>query len=215
MDLPAARPALVWYPYNAAGTAFPIFGSGSANTSMLGPVYNFNAAVASPNKIPKYYDGHLFIFDFSRSLIHAVELNAEGAVVAVKRFWDQTTSNPINNPIDLKIGPDGALYFLDWGDGGYPANSGHGNLVRLDYTGTPDALAPGPARQSLQKPMETWLTVAMSSKVKLPDGATQADFYDLRGAQVWSWKNHEGVHSKILDLPPHLTGLLRMRVFQP
>ncbi len=213
VDLPAARPALVWYPYNATGTAFPIFGSGSANTSMLGPVYNFNGTIASPNKIPKYYDGHLFIFDFSRSLIHAVELNTEGAVVAVKRFWDQTSSNPINNPIDMKIGPDGAFYFLNWGDGGYPANSGHGNLVRLDYIGTPDALTPTPQR--LRKPTEAWHTLAMARNVALPAGTAQADFYDLHGARVWTWRNSAEMEAKTLELPARLTGVLRMKVSQP
>lgn len=216
-DLPPARPALVWYPYNATGTAFPVFGNGSANTSMLGPVYNFDPTIASPNKIPAYYDKHLFIFDFSRSLIHAVELDAAGGVIAVKRFWDQSTANPLTNPIDLKVGPDGAFYFLDWGDNGaYPANSGHGNLVRLDYTGPADALVP--ARHTAtgeHKPDATWSIIALPGTARtigIPAHAASAEFFDLHGVRVWSWNRPNGSQTATLDLPVQVTGVLRMLI---
>ncbi len=216
-DLPAARPALVWYPYNATGTAFPVFGNGSANTSMLGPVYNFDPSIASPNKIPAYYDKHLFIFDFSRSLIHAVELDAAGGVVAVKRFWDQSAANPLTNPIDLKVGPDGAFYFLDWGDNGaYPANAGHGNLVRLDYTGPVDALAPaGSTAPGTAKLKESWRILAISGaarEIGIPVRAAAVDLFDLRGARVWSWKRAGSAAASGLELPAGVTGVLRMRI---
>ena len=103
---------------------------------MLGPVYRFDAANPSAAKLPSYFDGRLFHFDFSRSLVHTVEVDQDGKLVKVERFWDQTTANPIQNPIDCKVGPDGALYFLGWGNNGsYPHNAGTGNLVRLEYTG--------------------------------------------------------------------------------
>ena len=63
--------------------------------------------------------------------------------MSVERFWDQTTANPIQNPIDCKVGPDGALYFLNWADGGsYPHNAGHGTLVKLEYTGPAEPVDP-------------------------------------------------------------------------
>lgn len=201
-ELPPARPALVWYPYNSTGTAFPTFESGSANTSMLGPVYYSDPAITSPNRIPKYFDQHLFIFDFSRSLIHAVQLDNQGAVVAVKRFWDQTPANPIKNPIDLKVGPDGAFYFLGWGDNGsYPENSGHGNLVRLDYTGTPDAIekvsrAEAPVAYSAW----TWGNLGLARRIEIPERAIRAEAFDLRGTRVWTWRRPAGSSSRFLDL---------------
>lgn len=185
---------------------------------MLGPVYNFNPSLNSPNKIPKYYDQHLFIFDFSRSLIHAVQFDANGAVVAVKRFWDQTSSNPIANPIDLKIGPDGAFYFLGWGDNGaYHDNGGLGNLVRLDYIGPADPLVPS---RPVSKPMasemgnvkETWRMIGFNSEVELPVGAKTADFFDLRGARVWTWKQSGAIDGHFVELPHQHSGLLRMKI---
>ena len=200
--LPAARPALIWYPYNSTGSAFPIFGSGSTNTSMLGPVYRFDATLASPNKLPRYFDGHLFIFDFSRSLIHAVQVDDAGKLVEVKRFWDQTTTNPIANPIDAKIGPDGALYFLGWGDNGaYPHNAGHGNLVKLDYTGPADpvGVAVGPrahrADWSMLAPRSTWKPAA---------ACRSAEAFDPQGRKIWSWV-------KAGRLPQGHPGVLRVR----
>ncbi|MEO6098531.1 MAG: PQQ-dependent sugar dehydrogenase, partial [Fibrobacteria bacterium] len=201
-DLPPARPALIWYPYNSAGTAFPAFESGSTNTSMLGPVYYSDPAIASRNRIPRYFDQHLFIFDFSRSLIHAVQLDNDGAVVAVKRFWDQTTANPIKNPIDLKVGPDGAFYFLGWGDNGsYPKNAGHGNLVRLDYIGTPDAIPQG-SRMEGQVAYSAWAwgNLGLARRIGIPDRAIRAEAFDLRGRCVWTWRRPMGPHPRFLDL---------------
>jgi cytochrome c len=211
VDLPEAKPALIWYPYNATGTAFPIFGTGSANTSMLGPVYNFDSNVSSANKIPKYFDQHLFIFDFSRSLIHAVQMDAAGTVIAVKRFWDQSTVNPINNPIDLKVSPDGAFYFLNWGDNGsYPANAGHGNLVRLDYTGAPDPISPSIRFKMRQN--SSLSNMGLGRKIKISASAIQARFFDIKGKQIWSWKRSTESGEISLTIPYFNLGILRMQI---
>ena len=111
-ELPAARPALVWYPYDASKSDFTTFEKIGSMASMLGPVYRFDAANLSAAKLPSYFDGKLFIFDFQRSLIHTVQVDNAGKLGKVERFWDQTTANAILNPIDCKVGPDGALYFL-------------------------------------------------------------------------------------------------------
>ena len=206
--LPAARPALVWYPYNASGTAFPVFGGGSANTSMLGPVYRFDASIASPNKIPRYFDGHLFIFDFSRSLIHAVQVDDAGKLVEVKRFWDQTTSNPIANPIDAKVGPDGALYFLGWADNGaYPHNAGHGNLVRLDYTGPTDGTLAAVRPISAGR---AWTMLAPGAPWAPASGTYRAEAFALDGRRVWAWSRNSGS-----PLPTPSSGALRVRTLPP
>ncbi len=214
VNLPPARPALVWYAYNSTlpNTTFPIFGNGPPNTSMLGPVYYFDGSIANVNKIPLYYNQHLFIFDHSRSLVHAVQLDNTGAVVAVKRFWDQTTANPVMNPIDLKVGPDGAFYFLDWGSTGYPNNSGGGNLVRLDYIGPPDPVV-SPRRIAGKGPESRLLAVGLNRIVRLPAGAVSADFFDLRGIRIWHWERVDFDRPFSLALPETLDGVLRMRIF--
>lgn len=205
--LPAARPALVWYPYNSTGTAFPIFESGSANTSMLGPVYHYDASNPSTAKFPSYYDGKLFIFDFSRSLIHTVQVDKDGKLVKVERFWDQTTANAITNPIDCKVGPDGALYFLDWADNGsYPHNAGHGNLVKLEYTGPAEPVRPAPA-PALPMRASAWTLVAPGARWTPPASALSAEAFDPQGRRVWSWSKTER------SIGPRTTAqVLRVRV---
>ncbi len=187
-DLPAARPALVWYPYNATNAAFPTFSSGSTMASMLGPVYRYDPSNPSSAKLPSYYDGKLFIFDFHRSLIHTVQVDKDGILVKVERFWDQTSSNPIQNPIDCKVGPDGALYFLDWADdGAYPHNSGHGNLVKLEYTGPSEPLEPRPAR-SLRADLPGWTLLPPGTRWAPAASAVSAEAFDARGRTAWAWR---------------------------
>ena len=187
-SLPAARPALVWYPYDATKSDFTTFGQGSTMASMLGPVYRYDGTLASAAKLPSYFDGKLFIFDFQRSLIHTVSVDANGKLIKVERFWDQTTSNPILNPIDCKVGPDGALYFLGWGDNGsYPHNSGHGNLVKLEYTGPADPIEPGPLRGP-HRSGPGWTLLAPGAPWIPPAAAVSAEAFDPSGRVAWSWK---------------------------
>lgn len=184
-ELPAARPALVWYPYNSAGTTFPVFGSGSSNASMLGAVYRFDPANPSLRKLPRWFDGRLFIFDFARSLVHTVKTDAEAKVLAVDRFWDQTEANPIANPIDAKFGPDGAIWFLGWGDNGaYPRNAGHGNLVRLEYTGPADPIQ----ARAISRAGESWSLIAPGEHWIPHSGYTSAEAYGLDGRKAWTWE---------------------------
>ncbi len=190
--LPPARPALVWYPYDSTGTAWPVFGKGTSNAAMLGSVYNYDPANTSPNKLPRYFDRHLFIFDFQRSLVHAVGLNDTGGVATIERFWDQTTANPVNNPIDLKIGPDGAIYFLDWSDNGaYHDNAGNGNLVKLDYTGPADPLIAPAHSASARFGESQWNILSPGSTWRPADGITHATAYAMDGRKVWDWRKSE------------------------
>lgn len=187
-NLPAARPALVWYPYDASASDFTTFERGGSMASMLGPVYRFDAANPSTAKLPAYFDGKLFIFDFQRSLIHTVQVDNAGKLVKVERFWDQTTSNPLRNPIDCKVGTDGALYFLNWGNNGsYPHNSGQGNLVKLEYTGPSTPIEPA-AGHSLRMIAPGWTLLAPGVRWTPPSSASKAEAFDVRGRIAWSWQ---------------------------
>lgn len=188
-NLPAARPALVWYPYDASKSDFTTFEKSGSMASMLGPVYRYDAANPSAAKLPAYFDGRLFIFDFQRSLIHTVQVDNAGKLVKVERFWDQTSANPILNPIDCKVGPDGALYFLGWSDNGaYPHNAGHGNLVKLEYTGPQTHIGPI-AAHAAQNPSSGWTLLAPGTQWTPPTSAStlRARAFDARGRQAWTW----------------------------
>ena len=121
--LPPARAALLWYPYADS----PEFGNGS-RTALAGPVYR-RPRGGSSRALPSYYDGDLFIFDWSRGWIKTVSFDRRGQPVRIDPFASQWQ---FRRPIDMKFGPDGALYLLEWGTsfGGQNDDAG---LYRIDY----------------------------------------------------------------------------------
>jgi glucose/arabinose dehydrogenase/type 1 glutamine amidotransferase len=127
LNLPPAQPAWIWYPYSFS-LEFPELGIGG-RTAMAGPVYHFEANDASQRKLPAYYDDTLFIYEWSRNWIMEVKLDAAGNVLKINPFLPNMA---FQRPMDMKIGPDGAIYLLEWG-----TNFGGGNtdsrLIRIDY----------------------------------------------------------------------------------
>ncbi|WP_172382713.1 PQQ-dependent sugar dehydrogenase [Streptomyces sp. MNP-20] len=105
--LPPAQPA--WIPYD--GGSVPEFGTGS-ESPMGGPVYRYDANLASPVKFPQAYDGNYFAGEFGRRWIKRIDQGADGAVKSINAFpWKGT------QVMDMEFGPDGALYVLDYGTG--------------------------------------------------------------------------------------------------
>jgi glucose/arabinose dehydrogenase/PKD repeat protein len=143
LNLPAARPAWIWYPYGASAE-FPAVGNDGSRAAMSGPVYHFNAGLNSTRKLPSYYDNKLFIFDWARDWIQTVRMDANGAVLGIERFLGSFT---FSSPIDLELGPDGALYLLEWGAGVGHESGADAKLSRLEYKGpgggNPVAIATG------------------------------------------------------------------------
>lgn len=215
-ELPPARPAQVWYPYNAAGTEFPVFGSGGSNTAMIGPVYRFDPHLDSPAKLPAVFDRHLFIVEWSRSRVFVARLDTAGSVTDVRPFRDARDSTS-NSPIDVKTGPDGALYFLNWTGTGYPNNSGNGTLTRLEYTGehAPVALRSGDAGVGAGSRNGFLLLAAESGSFRLPAGASGADFYSLRGERLWSLRRADTSRPGEFTLPARVRGAVRVRLISP
>ena len=78
---------------------------------MAGPVYRWNAEINSKIHLPKEFDGHLFIYEWMRNWIQTADLNTSGPVV--KPFLPDWN---LRRPIDMKLGPDGALYMIEYGD---------------------------------------------------------------------------------------------------
>ena len=123
-DLPPAQPAFLWYPPGPS-TRWPAVGSGP-RSAMAGPVYRFEPGLKSERKLPVEYDGAVFLFDWERGWIQAAWLTEDGRVRALKPFMADTK---FKRPICLQLGPDGALYLLEWGSNWW--NNRDGALVRL------------------------------------------------------------------------------------
>jgi cytochrome c len=125
-ELPPAQPAFIWYPYSPT-THFPDMGSG-ARAAMAGPVYHFDAGLKSGIKLPRELDGALFVFDWERMWIKLARFDAQGNLQKLESFLPEMK---FKRPICMKLGPDGALYVIEWGSNWY--NNTDAQLVRVEY----------------------------------------------------------------------------------
>lgn len=125
-ELPPARPAFIWYPY-ALSPDFPQVGTGGRN-AMAGPVY-YTDMFPKETRLPAYYDGKLFIYDWIRGWIKAVTLFPNGDYSKMEPFFP---AMDVNSLIDMEVGPDGKLYLLEYGSGWFSKNEDSG-LARIDY----------------------------------------------------------------------------------
>ena len=127
-SLPPAQPAWIWYPYGVS-PQFPELGS-VYRCAEAGPVYHYNAAASSPYKLPAYYDDTLFVFDWARNWIKEVKINRQTG--AVHKINDFAPGLELRRPLDIKIGPDGAMYMIDFGAPLQAANP-DSQIVRVEY----------------------------------------------------------------------------------
>jgi glucose/arabinose dehydrogenase/cytochrome c551/c552 len=126
--LPAVEPAFIWYPY-AASPDFPQLGTGGRN-AMAGPVY-YSDMYPSETRMPDYYDGKLFIYDWIRGWIKVVTMQENGDFDKMEPFMGGTKFNAM---MDMEMGPDGKIYILEYGNGWFSKNPDAG-LFRIDFNG--------------------------------------------------------------------------------
>ncbi|MGV3641255.1 MAG: PQQ-dependent sugar dehydrogenase [Adhaeribacter sp.] len=125
--LPPAQTTFIAYPYSKSAK-FPEMGEGT-RCAIAGPVYHYDPDLASAVKFPKEYDQVLFIADWSRKWIMTVHLDGQGNYAHCKPFMPLTA---FDRPMDLKFGPDGALYLLEYGEP-WGIFKTYGSLVRLEH----------------------------------------------------------------------------------
>ena len=125
--LPPAKSAFICYPY-VNTNQFPLLGEGG-RSAMAGPVYHYDSNLQSDVKLPAYYDKGLFIYDWMRNWIMVVRMDDNGNYSSMEPFMSSTIFNKI---IDMELGPDGALYILEYGTNWYSPNN-NARLSRLEY----------------------------------------------------------------------------------
>lgn len=128
--LPPPRPAMIWYPYNRSDE-FPMLADGG-RCAMGGPFYNFNASLKSSEKLPRYYDHSLFIYDWMRNWVFAVHLDKNNNYKNIEPFMQ--TNGDFRRPVDIEIGPDGVMYMLEYGSV-YGIDNTDARLVKITFNG--------------------------------------------------------------------------------
>jgi cytochrome c len=157
-ELPPAQPAFIWYPY-AVSPEFPELGSGG-RCAMAGPVF-YTDLYPEATRMPDYYNGKFFMYDWVRGWFKAVTLQPDGDLDKIEPFMEHTK---FNAPVDVEMGPDGKIYVLEYGNGWFTKNPDAG-IFRLDYNG--GNMAPKVSAFSVDKRSGLLpLKVAMNVKAK-------------------------------------------------
>ncbi|MCE7060616.1 PQQ-dependent sugar dehydrogenase [Dyadobacter sp. CY343] len=127
-ELPPAQPAFIWYG-KGPSKKWPLVGKGGAS-AMAGPVFYSDQFPNAPYKLPDYYNGKLFIFDWIRKWIMAVTMNPAGDYLGMEPFLPQLK---VVAPIDMQFAPDGSIYVLAYGTNWFARNTNSG-IIRVEYS---------------------------------------------------------------------------------
>lgn len=127
VELPAAQPPMVWYPY-VVSPEFPLMGKGGRNP-MAGPVYYADDYKNAPNRFPNYYNGKFFAYEWMRDWIMVFTLDENGKYADMERF---APNIPLSNPMDMAFHTDGTLYMLEYGKKWFSANE-DATLFKIEY----------------------------------------------------------------------------------
>ncbi len=126
-ELPPAQPAFISYPYRMS-EKFPQTGSG-ARCAVGGPVYRYSDFRKVTRPFPGYFDGKWIAADLSRGWVMSISMKENGDYDSMERFMP--SYQPVE-PIDLKFGPTGDLYVLEYGSNWF-RKSDNSRLVRIEF----------------------------------------------------------------------------------
>ncbi len=181
--LPPAQNAMIWYPYDQS-VEFPMLGTGS-RSAMAGPFYYVGDYKKSDVRFPKYYDGKMFIYEWSRNWIKVLTFSEAGDLRQIEPFMPTTF---ISKPIDMKFGRDGAMYVLAYG-ANYFARNPDSQLLRIEYAeGNRRPVAKVTASKTVGA---VPLTAVLSAKESFD--------YDRGDKITYRWESGNGQTSTVAD----------------
>ena len=128
IDLPPATPAFIWEGKSLT-KEFPLLESG-ADAAVGGPIFHRSDFNNPARPFPDYYEGKWFITDWVRGWINVVSFNDDGTYKSMERFLPDQPK--LRGPIDMKFGPEGDLYVLEYGNGYFKDNP-EAELIRIEY----------------------------------------------------------------------------------
>jgi hypothetical protein len=134
---------------------------------------------AAPFALPAPFADTLLMTEWTRDLLVSVAVDEAGALGRVRRLlpWER-----FRRPIDLDIGPDGALYVLEYGTG-FSGDNDDAQLSRIEHSAAGE-LSPVAAASAAPAHGALPLTVAFSaegSRAAGTSGAIVAYEWDVDG----------------------------------
>jgi cytochrome c len=181
--LPDPVKSLFWYGYNKS---WPIDGvkPNSGNRCIkVGAFYRYNPAGTNPKRLPPAMDNGFFMANHNdNEVLRFFKLDDAGALTSIK-----TVISGLGRPISAEVGPDGALYVMEWGgDNGHWFNQKNGILSRVDYTGSCSTTSLAPRFLGSAFKGRSMAALTPGAQIPYPDWATHVSLYDLKGVKRFS-----------------------------
>src|SRR4051794_747093 len=125
-NLPPAIGASAWMGYTETD---PRFGSslGTGGAPMGGPRYHYDPTLQSPRKF--HYNNKWFVGEWNNGWIKTADIDDAGKITKFSPF---AIGTGYKRPMDIKFGPDGALYVIEWGSG-FSGDNADSGIYRIDY----------------------------------------------------------------------------------
>ena len=105
---------------------FPALGAAEGRTAMAGPVL---PPIHVTHRATPYFDGSFILYEWVRNWLRVAHFDDAGNLLQIDPLF---STIEFQRPIDMKVGPDGALYVIEWGTGFWGDNP-DAQLVRLQY----------------------------------------------------------------------------------
>ncbi|MFK4068401.1 ThuA domain-containing protein [Streptomyces sp. NPDC029674] len=161
VNIPPAEPNNIWYSPQGGGVDYPRDANGvpsyktaeqkillpwlkgGGQAAINGPVYRYDAASASADKWPAYWDGKWFVGDLydadqpRHALVTDPKTVGSGGLPVHAESLKKIIpigNDGIKNLMDWKFAPDGSLYVLDYGRGFFTSDA-KSALWRVTYKG--------------------------------------------------------------------------------
>ena len=178
--LPAAKSAWISYPYGFTSER-PEFGDEDARTAIAGGYFYYDSTLTETGSLPEYYNGSLFILEWTRNWIKEVRFDENGDIFQINPFLD---SEPLVRPIDMHIGPNGAMYVIEWGTGFFEDNPDD-RIIKIEFAQNlgnraPIAIASASINSGLA-PLEVSFTGELSRDPDIGDNLSYSWDFDNDG----------------------------------
>ena len=193
IELRLPEKAFIWYPYSNS-EEFPLVGS-SGRSATGGPVYHKEDFKNVKNLFPSYYAGKLLIVEFMRGWIMSVTMDDAGNYKSMEKFLPNEN---FSSAIDMKFGPEGDLYVLEYGSAWFRGND-NAQIVKIEYNGG--------NRKPIVKAGGDVMAGALPLNVNFSsEGTMDYDDYD-KGALKYEWliKSDNGFNKVLTEANPKLT----------
>jgi len=192
-ELPKPQKAFIYYPYSTS-EEFPLVGS-SGRSATGGPVYRKADFKNAAHAYPSYFEGKLLITEFMRGWIMAVTMDENGNYKSMERWFPNEN---FSSAIDMKFGPDGSLYVLEYGSAWFRGNE-NAQIKRIEYNGG--------NRKPAVKASADHLAAAIPMTVKLSSAGTMDyDSYDKDALKYeWLVKSDNGFNQAFTEADPTVT----------